>query len=105
MHRNFYELADLSVVLPKSLARTLCALVVALLVPAVPALAVQAPVPSTVALTKINLLSQSDRETHLQLVVEPRVNGYQALSNNPRDPTIALALTARTPSAVTPRDL
>ena len=72
---------------------------------AVPALAAQAPVPSTVALTKVNLVSQTDREAHLQLVVEPRVNGFQALSNNPRDPTIALALTTRTSSAVTPRDL
>ena len=38
-------------------------------------------------------------------MLEPRVNGFQALSNNPRDPTLALALTTRTPSAVTPRDL
>ncbi|MFL6760356.1 type II secretion system protein GspD [Sphingomonas sp.] len=79
--------------------------VLALLGPASPALAAQAPVPSTVALTKINLVSQSDREAHLQLVVEPRVNGFQALSNNARDPTLALALTARMPSAVSPRDL
>src|SRR4051812_36482475 len=68
-------------------------------------MAAQVPVPATVALTKINLVSQTDREAHLQLVVEPRVNGFQALSNNPRDPTIALALTTRTASAVTPRDL
>jgi general secretion pathway protein D len=58
-----------------------------------------------VALTKINLVSQSDREAHLQLVVDPRVNGFQALSNNPRDPTLALALTTRTSSAVSPREL
>lgn len=61
--------------------------------------------PSTVALTKINLISESDREAHLQLILDPNVNGFQALSNNPQDPTIALALTTRTASAVTPRDL
>src|SRR5947199_2109661 len=83
----------------------LCGLFIALFAVAGPAFAAQTPVPSTVALTKINLVSQSDREAHLQLVVEPRVNGFQALSNNPRDPTLALALTARTGSAVTPRDL
>src|SRR5437763_1697025 len=83
----------------------LCGLFIALFAAAGPAFAAQTPVPSTVALTKINLVSQSDRETHLQLVLEPRVNGFQALSNNPRDPTLALALTTRTPSAVTPRDL
>src|SRR3954451_21568760 len=83
----------------------LCGLFIALFAVAGPAFAAQTPVPSTVALTKINLVSQSDREAHLQLVVEPRVNGFQALSNNPRDPTIALALTTRTASAVSPRDL
>jgi len=104
MRRNFYELADLAVALPKSIVRIICTLVIALTA-TVPALAAQTPVPSTVALTKINLISQTDREAHLQLVVEPRVNGFQALSNNPRDPTIALALTRRTSSAVSPRDL
>jgi hypothetical protein len=83
----------------------LCALCVALLATSTPAAATQAPVPSTVALTKINLVSQNDHETHLQLIVEPRVNGFQALSNNVRDPTLALALTTRTSSAVTPREL
>ena len=92
-------------VLSKSVARILWALVLALVMPAAPALAAQNPVPATVALTKINLVSQTDREAHLQLIVEPRVNGFQALSNNARDPTIALALTTRTASAVTPRDL
>jgi general secretion pathway protein D len=83
----------------------LWAFVLALVMTATPALAMQAPIPTPVALTKINLVSQTDRETHLQLVLEPRVNGYQALSNNPRDPTLALALTSRMASAVTPRDL
>ena len=81
---------------PKSLVLLWCALCAALAAGAAPAIAAQAPVPNTVALSKINLVSQDDHETHLQLVVEPRVNGYQALSNNPRDPTIALALTTRT---------
>jgi general secretion pathway protein D len=91
------------VVVSKSVARILWALVLALAMLAAPALAAQ--VPATVALTKINVVSQNDREAHLQLVVEPRINGFQALSNNPRDPTLALALTARTSSAVAPRDL
>jgi general secretion pathway protein D len=105
MRRNNYGLADLAVALSKTIARFLTALLFALVTAAVPAFAAQAPVPSTVALTKINLVSQTDREAHLQLIVEPRVNGFQALSNNPRDPTIALALTTRTASAVSPRDL
>jgi general secretion pathway protein D len=78
-------------------------LLIGLLTPVAPAAAVQ--VPSTVALTKINLVSENDRDTHLRLELAPRVNGYQALSNDPRDPTLALALTARSSSAVTPRDL
>src|SRR4029078_4845054 len=98
------ELADLAVALSKSIIRIFCALVIAL-TGAAPALAAQAPRPSTVALTRINPISQTDREAHLQLVVEPRVNGFQALSNNPRAPTIALALTTPTSPAVTPRDL
>jgi general secretion pathway protein D len=93
------------VAFPKSIGLILCALCVALLATSTPAAATQAPVPSTVALTKINLVSQNDHETHLQLIVEPRVNGFQALSNNVRDPTLALALTTRTSSAVTPREL
>ncbi|MFL6765797.1 MAG: secretin N-terminal domain-containing protein, partial [Sphingomicrobium sp.] len=83
----------------------MCALFAGLLAPSARAAAAQAGAPSTVALTKINLVSQNDREAHLQLIVEPRVNGFQALSNNPRDPTLALALTSRTASAVTPREL
>jgi general secretion pathway protein D len=98
-------LADFAVAFPKFIALAFCALVVALLARSAPAFAAQAPVPSTVALTKINLVSQNDHEAHLQLIVAPRVNGFQALSNNPRDPTLALALTTRTSSAVTPRDL
>jgi len=93
------------VALRKSIASILCALAVALLAASTPAAAAQAPVPATVALTKISLVSQNDHEAHLQLVLAPRVNGFQALSNNPRDPTLALALTTRTSSAVTPRDL
>src|SRR6476620_2751527 len=105
MRQSISLLAELAVALPKFIANILCALVASLIAAAAPALATQVPVPATVALTKINLVSQTDREAHLQLVVEPRVNGFQALSNNPRDPTIALALTTRTASAVSPRDL
>ena len=91
--------------LTKSLVLSFCALLVAALANPTPATAAQAPVPSPVALTKIGLVSENDHEAHLQLTVEPRVNGFQALSNDPRDPTLALALTTRTPSAVTPRDM
>ena len=89
---------------PKHILFTLCLLFLGLLTSAAPSAAAQ-NVPRIVALTKINLVSQSDTETHLQLVIEPTVNGYQALSNNPGDPTLALALTTRATSAVTPRDL
>ena len=89
----------------KFLALGLSALCVALAARPSDAAAAQVATPSTVALTKINLVSENDREAHLQLVVEPKVNGYQALSNNPRDPTLALALTTRTASAVAPREL
>ena len=88
----------------KRIACIICLLVLGLPASA-PAVAAQMAVPSTVALTKINLVSQNDREAHLQLIVEPKINGFQALSNNPKDPTLALALTTRTASAVTPRDL
>ena len=87
------------------LAAALRACFLALLTVAAPAFAAQLPVPNTVALTKVSLVSENDRQTHLRLNVEPRVNGFQALSNNPRDPTLALALTTRTTSAVTPRDM
>jgi general secretion pathway protein D len=76
----------------------------ALLTPVGP-LAAQPNLPRAVALTKINLVSENDTETHLQLMLEPKVYGYQALSNDPRDPTLALALTTRTASAVTPSGL
>jgi general secretion pathway protein D len=105
MNRHFSRLGDSLVAFPKSLAHILVALWVALLAGSVPAFAAQVPTPSTVALTKINLISENDREAHLQLVLDPNVNGFQALSNNPNDPTIALALTTRTASAVSPRDL
>jgi len=75
-----------------------------LLTTAGPAVAAQ-DVPRAVALTKINLVSQDETGTHLQLIVEPKVNGFQSLSNDPRDPTVALALTTRMPSAAAPRNL
>ena len=48
MRRNFYELADLAVALPKSIARIICTLVIALTA-TVPALAAQSPVASVIA--------------------------------------------------------
>jgi general secretion pathway protein D len=90
---------------PKRIALILFLLVFGLLMPTAPALAAQAVVPRAVALTRIKLVSADDHDAHLQLIVEPKVNGFQALSNDPRDPTLALALTTRTASAVTPRDL
>jgi hypothetical protein len=51
-----------------------------------------APVPRPVALTKVDLVSQSPTETHFQLTLQPTANPFQALANDPRDPALALAL-------------
>ena len=80
-------------------------LLLGLLTFAVGQAAVAQDVPRAVALTKINLVSQDETGTHLQLIVEPKVNGLQSMSNDPRDPTLALALTTRASSAVSPRGL
>ena len=70
------------------------------------ALAMQAaPVPRPVALTKVDLVSQSATESHFQLTLAPTANPFQALGNDPRDPALALALTTRSSSAVSPRGL
>jgi general secretion pathway protein D len=63
------------------------------------------PVPQPVALTKVNLVGQSATEARFQLILAPHVNGFQALSTDARDPAVALAMTSRTSSAVSPRDL
>jgi general secretion pathway protein D len=63
------------------------------------------PVPTPVALTKVDLISESDTESHFQLTLQPRANPFQALANDPRDPALALALTTRSASAVAPRGL
>jgi general secretion pathway protein D len=65
----------------------------------------QNPLPRAVALTKISLVSETDTESHFQLTIEPKVNGFQALSSDANDPTLALALTTRSASAATPRNL
>jgi general secretion pathway protein D len=81
----------------------LCALPLAF---ASPALALQsAPVPRPVALTKIELVSESATESHFQLTLQPRANPFQALGNDARDPALALALATRSNSAVSPRGL
>jgi len=73
---------------------------------ALPALAAQAaPVPRPVALTKVDLVSESATESHFQLTLQPTANPFQALANDPRDPALALALATRTSSAVAPRGL
>ncbi len=64
-----------------------------------------APVPRPVALTKVDLVSQSETETHFQLTLAPGTNPFQALGNDPRDPALALALATRSSSAVSPRGL
>ncbi len=70
------------------------------------AIAMQAaPVPSPVALTKVDLVSQSATESHFQLTLAPSANPFQALGNDPRDPALALALATRSSSAVAPRGL
>ena len=70
------------------------------------ALAAQAsPVPHPVALTKVDLVSESPTESHFQLTLQPTANPFQALANDPRDPALALALATRSSSAVAPRGL
>ena len=70
-----------------------------------PAAAQTSPVPHPVALVKVDLVSQSATESHFQLTLQPTANPFQALSNDPRDPAIALALATRSSSAVAPRGL
>jgi general secretion pathway protein D len=76
-----------------------------LTVAAVPAAAQMAPAPSPVALTKVALISESANESHFQLTLAPRANPFQALTNDPRDPALALALATRSASAAAPRGL
>ncbi len=93
---------------PRFLRRTALALALLsatpLLLPAA-ALAQTAPVPRPVALTKVDLVSQSATESHFQLTLQPSANPFQALANDPRDPALALALATRSASAVAPRGL
>jgi general secretion pathway protein D len=69
------------------------------------AAAQNAPVPTPVALTKVALVSENATESHFQLTLQPRANPFQALSNDVRDPALALALATRSASAATPRGL
>ncbi len=70
------------------------------------ALAAQAaPVPRPVALTKVDLVSESATESHFQLTLQPTANPFQALANDPHDPALALALATRASSAVAPRGM
>ena len=73
--------------------------------PVLAAAAQTIPVPQAVALTRVVVAGQSATETRFQLQVAPHVNGFQALSGDARDPAVALAMTSRTNSAVSPRDL
>ena len=61
--------------------------------------------PRPVALTKIDVVSESETESHFQLTLQPGANPFQALTNDPRDPALALALTTRSASAVAPRGM
>jgi general secretion pathway protein D len=64
-----------------------------------------APVPRPVALTKVDLVSESATESHFQLTLQPTANPFQALANDPHDPALALALATRASSAVAPRGM
>lgn len=70
-----------------------------------PADAQMAPAPSPVALTKVALINETANESHFQLTLAPRANPFQALTNDPRDPALALALATRSASAAAPRGL
>jgi general secretion pathway protein D len=72
---------------------------------AAPAAAQMAPAPTPVALTKVALVSENANESHFQLTLAPRANPFQALTNDPRDPALALALATRSASAAAPRGL
>ena len=61
--------------------------------------------PRPVALTEVKLISDSPSEAHFQLTLQPSANPFQALTNDPRDPSIALALATRSASAAVPRNL
>ncbi len=93
----------------QALVRFLAVVALACAVNSIPgsaAMAAQAsPVPRPVALTKVDLVSESATESHFQLTLQPTANPFQALANDPRDPAIALALATRTSSAVAPRGL
>jgi general secretion pathway protein D len=78
---------------------------VELAVTVAPAAAQMAPAPSPVALTKVALISENANESHFQLTLAPRANPFQALTNDPRDPALALALATRSASAAAPRGL
>ncbi len=69
------------------------------------AAAQSSPILRPVALTKVDLVSESATESHFQLTLQPQANPFQALSNDPHDPALALALTTRSSSAVSPRGL
>ena len=69
------------------------------------ALAQAAPPIRPVALTKVELVSESSTESHFRLTLQPQANPFQALANDPRDPALALALATRSSSASTPRGL
>ena len=58
-----------------------------------------------VALTDVKLISDSPSEARFQLTLQPSSNPFQALTNDPRDPSIALALATRSASAAVPRNL
>ena len=94
---------------PRKSAKVLTALAVALAAPVGfgnSAMAMQAaPVPRPVALTKVDLVSESATESHFQLTLQPAANPFQALANDPRDPALALALATRASSAAAPRGL
>jgi general secretion pathway protein D len=64
-----------------------------------------ASVPRPVALTKVDLVSESATESHFQLTLQPTTNPFQALTNDPHDPALALALATRSASAASPRGM
>lgn len=64
-----------------------------------------APVPRPVALTKVDIVSETPTQSHFRLTLQPQANPFQALANDQRDPALALALATRSSSAATPRGL
>jgi general secretion pathway protein D len=96
-------MAQLTRMFETALVRRLFALIVALLLPISSGAALAQPGPAV--LTKVTILAESPSETRLQLLIEPRANGFAPVGNDVNRPALGLALTSRASGAVSPSGL